>query len=102
MDMASGGGPGDARPSGGARGPGSHGFYCQFKHRVDYVTRDRSYILPARAWSEVSSLVRHGGYVITALVEQRGGPAYELSHFDDDDVAELQSGEAQGGVQFAG
>jgi ribosomal protein S18 acetylase RimI-like enzyme len=83
-------------------GPGIHRFYCQYKSRIEYVDPDESYIVLASAWKHVTSLLSSGNYAITSLVALPAGRAYELSKFERDDFADLQSGETQVGVSFSG
>ncbi|WP_188316331.1 GNAT family N-acetyltransferase [Solihabitans fulvus] len=83
-------------------GFGVHRFYLQHKSRRQYVDPDERFIVPLTSWSHLSFLLQSDDHVITAAVPMPSGPAFEVSRFEREDVALLQSDESQSGVNFAG
>lgn len=82
-------------------GPGRHRFYCQHKVRTEYVDPDERYIVPASAFDHLASLLAREGHAITALLRLPAGPAFEVSRFERDDFASLQSDECTAGIAFS-
>lgn len=81
-------------------GPGRDRYYCQYKIKREYVDPDERFILPASAQSQIGSMLATGRYALTALAGSRSRPVVEMSRFEDEDVASLQSAETDTGVQF--
>lgn len=81
-------------------GPGRDRYYCQYKIKSEYVDPDERFILPASAQSQIGSMLATGRYALTALAGPRGRPVVEISRFEDEDIASLQSAETDTGVQF--
>lgn len=81
-------------------GPGRDRYYCQYKIKRDYVDPDERFIVPASAQSHIGSMLATGRYALTALAGPPGRPVVEMSRFEDEDVASLQSAETDTGVQF--
>lgn len=82
-------------------GPGRHRFYCQYKVKIEYVDPDERYIVPVPALAHIITLLSSERYVITSLVELPAGPAFEISRFERDDFASLQSDETSAGITFS-
>lgn len=82
-------------------GPGRHRFYCQHKVRTEYVDPDERYIVPASAFDHLASLLTREDHAITALLRLPAGPAFEVSRFERDDFASLQSDECAAGIAFS-
>ncbi|MEK8105420.1 hypothetical protein NKG94_10085 [Micromonospora sp. M12] len=74
-------------------GPGRDRYYCQHKSRVEYVDADERYLIPVAASAQIATLLAGEQNVITGLVNLPAGPALELSRFEKDDFAALQSDE---------
>ena len=81
-------------------GPGRDRYYCQYKIKREYVDPDERFILPASALSHIGSMLATGRYALTALAGPPGRPVVEMSRFEDEDIASLQSAETDAGVQF--
>ncbi|MGW4680593.1 N-acetyltransferase family protein [Micromonospora taraxaci] len=82
-------------------GPGRDRYYCQHKSRVEYVDADERYLIPVAASAQIATLLAGEENVITGLVNLPAGPALELSRFEKDDFAALQSDESAAGVAFS-
>ncbi|WP_410809124.1 GNAT family N-acetyltransferase [Micromonospora sp. 067-2] len=82
-------------------GPGRDRFYCQHKSRVEYVDADERYLIPTAASAQVTTMLAGERHVVTGLVVLPAGPAFELSRFETDDFAALQSSESAAGIAFS-
>jgi hypothetical protein len=73
-------------------------LYFQYKARVHYVDPDERYLVPASAPDQLVDFLGRGDHAITRMV----GTSFEVSRFERDDPAALQSGEAAAGIAFTG
>jgi N-acetylglutamate synthase-like GNAT family acetyltransferase len=83
---------------------GSGGAQLHFQHkiRVEYVDPDARHLIPASAVKQLADSLAPGDFAVTALAELSGEPVFEISRFERDDPATLQSGEAAAGIAFSG
>jgi ribosomal protein S18 acetylase RimI-like enzyme len=81
-------------------GPGRDRYYCQYKVKPEYIDPDERFILPASAQAQIGSMLATGRYALTALAGLPARPVVEMSRFEGEDVASLQSAETDAGVQF--
>jgi uncharacterized membrane protein YjfL (UPF0719 family) len=77
-------------------------LYYQFKTQVEYIDAAHRYLIPASAVEELKDLLSGKGQTITDVLELDGEFVYEVSRFEYDDSATLQSGEAAAGIAFSG
>ncbi|MFI0406344.1 hypothetical protein [Actinomadura sp. 3N508] len=73
-------------------------LYCQYNARVHYVDPDERYLVPASASDQLFAFLDGGDHAITGMV----GTSFEVSRFERDDPAALQSAEAAAGIAFSG
>ncbi|MGY0230915.1 N-acetyltransferase [Longispora urticae] len=79
-------------------GPGRDRYYCQYKVKTEYVDPDDRFFVPMSATAHIESLLSLGRYAITGAFTLATGPMFEISHFEVDDLATLQSDETSAGV----
>nr|WP_238426364.1 GNAT family N-acetyltransferase [Streptomyces adustus] len=85
-----------------SRNPGGICIHYQHKNRVEYIDPDTRHLVPLSAQAQlIESLAPHD-QAVTALVSLKGEPALEITRFERDDPATLQSGEAAAGIAFSG
>ncbi|GAA3178033.1 hypothetical protein GCM10010451_28810 [Streptomyces virens] len=89
--------------SGGAGGAGG-GPRIQYQHklRVDYVDPDARHLVPTALPEQLADSLAPDDHAVTGLVTLADGPAFEITRFERDDPASLQSGEAAAGIAFSG
>ncbi|WP_329409679.1 GNAT family N-acetyltransferase [Streptomyces sp. NBC_00704] len=85
-----------------SREPDGICLHYQHKSRVEYVDPDTRYLVPLRARAQLIESLAPRDQAVTALVSLRGEPAVEVTRFEQDDPATLQSGEAAAGIAFSG
>ncbi|TQF03800.1 GNAT family N-acetyltransferase [Kitasatospora acidiphila] len=77
-------------------------LYYQHKIRVEYIDPDARHLVPASRWDLVTESLTPSDHAVTAIALLSGEPAFEISRFERDDPAQLQSGEAAAGLAFSG
>ncbi|MDX5568044.1 GNAT family N-acetyltransferase [Streptomyces sp. ID05-04B] len=77
-------------------------LHYQHKRRVEYIDPDTRYLVPLSAQAQLIESLGSQDQAVTALVSLRGAPALEITRFEQDDPATLQSGEAAAGIAFSG
>jgi hypothetical protein len=77
-------------------------LYYQHKVRVEYIDPDARHLVPAARVERVTESLAPSDHAVTALAVLSGEPAFEISRFERDDPAQLQSGEAAAGIAFSG
>jgi ribosomal protein S18 acetylase RimI-like enzyme len=77
-------------------------LYYQHKVRVEYVDPDARHLVPVSDLPQLVDSVAPSDHAVTGLAVLAGEPAFEISRFEQDDPASLQSGEAQAGIAFSG
>ncbi|MER6558787.1 N-acetyltransferase [Streptomyces sp. NPDC001027] len=85
-----------------SRHPGGVCLHYQHKRRVEYIDPDTRYLVPLSAQTQLIESLASQDQAVTALVSLRGEPALEITRFEQDDPATLQSGEAAAGIAFSG
>ncbi|MFJ1805051.1 MULTISPECIES: GNAT family N-acetyltransferase [unclassified Streptomyces] len=85
-----------------SRHPGGICLHFQHKTRVEYVDPDTRYLVPLSAQTQLIESLAPLDQAVTALVSLGGEPALEVTRFEQDDPATLQSGEAAAGIAFSG
>ncbi|GGX25823.1 hypothetical protein GCM10010297_53820 [Streptomyces malachitofuscus] len=80
------------------------GLRIQYQHklRVDYVDPDARHLVPAALPEQLTQSLAPDDHAVTGLVILAEGPAFEVTRFERDDPASLQSGEAAAGIAFSG
>lgn len=76
-------------------------FYCQLRVRHRFVDPDDRYLVPAHSLDHLYRLLSSETYALTDLLRSPSGPLFEVSRFDDDDLAGLQAAEASAGISFS-
>ncbi|WP_189821658.1 GNAT family N-acetyltransferase [Streptomyces finlayi] len=74
----------------------------RFKLRVEYIDPDSRQLIPLAERDHLLRAIAAPDVGITALVRLMGEPAFEVSRFERDDPATLQSDEAAAGLTFSG
>ncbi|MFE1437375.1 GNAT family N-acetyltransferase [Streptomyces sp. NPDC058739] len=77
-------------------------LHYQHKVRVEYIDPDTRHLVPLSARAQLVESLATPDYAVTSLVSLGGEPAFEVTSFEQDDPATLQSGEAAAGIAFAG
>ncbi|MET8627854.1 GNAT family N-acetyltransferase [Kitasatospora sp. NPDC004669] len=77
-------------------------MHLRHQSRTEYVDPEARYLVPIADTAQLVESLGPDDRVVTALARLAGGPAFEISRFEQDDPAALQSGEAQAGIAFAG
>ncbi|WP_329566739.1 GNAT family N-acetyltransferase [Kitasatospora sp. NBC_01266] len=77
-------------------------LYYQHKIRVEYVDPDARHLVPVSRWEQVAESLAPSDHAVTAIAMLSGELAFEISRFERDDPAQLQSGEAAAGIAFSG
>ncbi|MET8976048.1 GNAT family N-acetyltransferase [Streptomyces sp. NPDC004539] len=77
-------------------------LHFQHKSRVEYVDPDARYLVPCGAREQLVESLAPPDQAVTALVPLSGRLAFEITRFEQDDPAALQSGEAAAGIAFSG
>jgi ribosomal protein S18 acetylase RimI-like enzyme len=85
-----------------SRHPDGVCLHYQHKRRVEYIDPDTCYLVPLSAQRQVIESLASQDHAVTALVSLHGEPALEITRFEQDDPATLQSGEAAAGIAFSG
>ncbi len=86
----------------GAGPDGEPRIQYQHKLRVDYVDPDARHLVPAALPEQLTLSLAPDDHAVTGLVTLAEGPAFEITRFERDDPASLQSGEAAAGIAFSG
>lgn len=81
-------------------GDGKHRLYMQLSLGYHYTHPDDRYLIPADS-PAVERMLATERYSITNLIETDAGWTYEISRLEEDDVASLQSSEADAGIAFS-
>ena len=77
-----------------------HRLYMQLSLCYHYTHPDDRYLIPADS-PAVERMLATERYSITNLIETDAGWTYEISRLEEDDVASLQSSEADAGIAFS-
>ncbi|MFM9705509.1 GNAT family N-acetyltransferase [Streptomyces galilaeus] len=77
-------------------------LHYQHKSRVEYIDPDTRYLVPLSARAQLIESLAPQDQAVTSLVSLGGEPAFEITRFEQDDPATLQSGEAAAGIAFSG
>ncbi|MFF1548361.1 GNAT family N-acetyltransferase [Streptomyces sp. NPDC058291] len=85
-----------------SRDPDGICLHYQHKSRVEYIDPDTRYLVPLSARTQLIESLAPRDQAVTSLVSLRGEPAVEITRFEQDDPATLQSGEAAAGIAFSG
>jgi hypothetical protein len=82
-------------------GPGKDRFYCQMAVSERFVSEDDRYLIPTASVSACFQLLEEESYVVTNVVRSSESDYFEVSRFDAEDRASLQSTEMGSGVSFS-
>jgi hypothetical protein len=82
-------------------GPGKDRLYCQLRVRRPYSDPNDRYILDTGATEQVYALLATQSYAITQILATADGHMFEISRFDEDDIAALQANEYNAGIAFS-
>ncbi|MFI5960030.1 hypothetical protein [Cryptosporangium sp. NPDC051539] len=82
-------------------GRGRHGLYCVYKSRYEYLHPDERYLLALTSWQAIHSLISQEHYAVTGAYVTGGRRVLEVSRFESEDAAALQSDESMAGITFA-
>ncbi|MFD5493327.1 GNAT family N-acetyltransferase [Streptomyces sp. GDS52] len=74
----------------------------QHKVRIDYVDPDARHLVPVSLTDQLLESLEPADHAVTGVVALAEGPAFEITRFEQDDPATLQSGEAAAGISFSG
>ncbi|MER5431956.1 GNAT family N-acetyltransferase [Streptomyces sp. NPDC002588] len=85
-----------------SRQPNGVCLHFQLKSRVEYVDPDARFLIPLSAQDQLVESLAPQEQAVTSLVSLGGEPAFEITRFEQDDPATLQSGEAAAGIAFSG
>jgi len=77
-------------------------IHYQYKMRVEYIDPDARHLVHLTAREQLMESLDPADHAVTALVTLTGEPAFEISRFEWDDPATIQSGEAAAGIAFSG
>ncbi|MEH0578884.1 MULTISPECIES: GNAT family N-acetyltransferase [Streptomyces] len=77
-------------------------LHFQHKSRVEYIDPGSRYLVPLSARTQLIESLAPQDQAVTSLVSLGGEPAVEITRFERDDPATLQSGEAAAGIAFSG
>jgi N-acetylglutamate synthase-like GNAT family acetyltransferase len=77
-------------------------LYYQHKIKVEYVDPDARHLVPLSRPDQLVESLSPSDHAVTALATLSSEPAFEISRFEQDDPASLQSGEAAAGIAFSG
>lgn len=76
-------------------------FYCQLRLRHRFLDPDDRYLVPVQSLDQVYRLLDSERYVLTDLIRSPSGQVFEVSRFDEDDLASLQASESSAGIAFS-
>lgn len=84
-------------------GEGKDRFYCQLRMRHRFVDPDDRYLVPTHSLDQLYRLLESDHYVLTDVLQSSSTDSmmFEVSRFDNDDLADLQASESGSSIAFS-